>query len=208
MFDVNRFDFDSPLDVIVCMNDEFMQRNFAINLVDVNHKIYEKSEGKITGILLEKSKKKYYNIDIDILIKSLLLTFEEIITDKNKFAKIAIMFMQDSSDKFRNLRLVVDFLSYVGLCANSDKTYLYSSFLCENKTKKSFFVLNALGFSKSKLIELILDRELFETLDTDSDMVKSQIDVLVYGSKIKNVALEKNISMLKIIEIKDFITKI
>lgn len=208
MFDVNSYKFDSPLDVIVCMNDEFMLRNFAINLVDINHKIYENSEGKITGILLEKSKKKYYNIDIDILIKSLLLTFEEIITDKNKFAKIAIMFMQDSSDKFRNLRLVVDFLSYVGLCANSDKTYLYSSFLCENKTKKSFFVLNALGFSKSKLIELILDRELFETLDTDSDMVKSQIDVLVYGSKIKNVALEKNISMLKIIEIKDFITKI
>jgi hypothetical protein len=35
-----------------------MQRNFAINLLEVNHKIYEKSEGKITGILLEKSKKK------------------------------------------------------------------------------------------------------------------------------------------------------
>ncbi|MDY0050993.1 MAG: hypothetical protein RBR65_00510 [Aliarcobacter sp.] len=103
------------------------------------------------------------------------------------------MFMQDSSEKFRNLRLIVDFLSYISLCANSDKTYLYSSFLCESKTMKSYFVLNALGFSKS----MILDRELFETLDTDSDMVKSQIDVLVYENKIKNVALEKNISMLK-----------
>ncbi|MDY0050994.1 MAG: hypothetical protein RBR65_00515 [Aliarcobacter sp.] len=81
-FDVFNSEVKSQIDVIVCMNGEFMQRNFAINLVDINHKIYEKSEGKITGILLEKSKKKYYNIDIDILIKSLLLTFEEIITDK------------------------------------------------------------------------------------------------------------------------------
>ena len=47
MFDVNSFDFDKPFDVIVCMNNEFILQNFAINLIDVNDKIYKKSEGKV-----------------------------------------------------------------------------------------------------------------------------------------------------------------
>lgn len=44
MFDENSFDFDTPHDVIVCMNNEFILQNFAINLIDVNDKIYKKSE--------------------------------------------------------------------------------------------------------------------------------------------------------------------
>lgn len=208
MFDVNSFNFDTPLDVIVCMNDEFMQRNFAINLVEVNHKIYEKTEGKVTGILLEKSKKKYYNIDIDIVIKALLITFKEELKDENKLAKIALMFMQDSSSKFKNLRLLVDFFSYIDLCPNSDKTYLYSSLLCESEVAKSFFVLNVIGFSKTKMIELLLDREMIGTLDDSADMIRSKTNVLAYGNKIKKVALEKNISMHKILEIREFVAKI
>lgn len=190
------------------MNDEFMQRNFAINLVEVNHKIYEKSDEKITGILLEKSKKKYYNIDINILIKSLLLTFEEVIKDKNKFAKIAIMFMQDSNAKFRNLRLLIDYFSFIEICGNTDKTYLYSPILCENKSASNYIVLNVIGFSKNKIVELILDRETLKYLDENSDMNKYEIDVIAYGGKIKNTTVEKNISFNKIFEIKDFITKI
>lgn len=106
MFDVNSFNFDTPLDVIVCMNDEFMQRNFAINLVEVNHKIYEKTEGKVTGIFVRKNAKKYYNIDIDIVIKALLTTFKEELKDENKLAKIALMFMQDSSSKFKKFKII------------------------------------------------------------------------------------------------------
>lgn len=208
MFDVNSFNFDTPLDVIVCMNDEFMQRNFAINLVEVNHKIYEKTEGKVTGILLEKNAKKYYNIDIDIVIKALLTTFKEELKDENKLAKIALMFMQDSSSKFKNLRLLVDFFSYIDLCPNSDKTYLYSSLLCESEVAKSFFVLNVIGFSKTKMIELLLDREMIGTLDDSADMIRSKTNVLAYGNKIKKVALEKNISMHKILEIREFVAKI
>ena len=174
MFDVNSFKFDTPLDVIVCMNDEFMQRNFAINLVEVNHKIHERTEGKVTGILLEKSKKKYYNIDIDIVIKALLITFKEELKDENKLAKIALMFMQDSSLKLRNLRLLIDFFSYIELCGNTDKKYLYASTLFECKNAKSFFVLNALGFSKNKMIELLLDRGMIDVLNESSDMEKNK----------------------------------
>ena len=188
MFDVNSFNFDTPLDVIVCMNDEFMQRNFAINLVEVNHKIYEKTEGKVTGILLEKSKKKYYNIDIDIVIKALLITFKEELKDENKLAKIALMFMQDSGLKLRNLRLLIDFFSFIELCGNTDKKYLYASTLFECKNAKSFFVLNALGFSKNKMIELLLDREMIGTLDDSADMIRSKTNVLAYGTKIKELS--------------------
>lgn len=208
MFDVNSFNFDTPLDVIVCMNDEFMQRNFAINLVEVNHKIYEKTEGKVTGILLEKNAKKYYNIDIDIVIKALLITFKEELKDENKLAKIALMFMQDSGLKLRNLRLLIDFFSFIELCGNTDKKYLYASTLFECKNAKSFFVLNALGFSKNKIIELLLDREMIGTLDDSADMIRSKTNVLAYGNKIKKVALEKNISMHKILEIREFVAKI
>lgn len=205
MFDVNSFDFDTPLDVIVCMNNEFILQNFAINLIDVNDKIYKKSEAKVTGILLEKSKKKYYNMDIDIVIKALIVTFEELLKDKNKLAKISLMFMQESNAKFRNLRFLIDYFSFVELCGNTDKTYLYSPLLCHSKATDNYLILNVIGFSRSKIIELILDKGILKTLDENSSM---EIDVIAYGGKIKSMTVEKNISLHRIFETKDFILKI
>lgn len=193
MFDVNSFDFDTPLDVIVCMNNEFILQNFAINLIDVNDKVYKKSEGKVTGILLEKSKKKYYNIDIIIVVKALIVTFEEILNDKNKLAKISLMFMEDSGNRFKNLRLLVDFFSYKELCPNSDSIYLYLPGLYFQEKINEYLLLNSIGFDSKKIIELVLDRELLNKLNSMSSMSDNKINLVSYGNRLKTVIAKKGI---------------
>lgn len=208
MFDVNSFKFDSPLDVIVCMNDEFMQRNFAINLVEVNHKIYEKTEGKVTGILLEKKAKKYYNIDIDIVIKALLITFKEELKDENKLAKIALMFMQDSSSKFKNLRLLIDFFSYIDLCPNSDSTYLYLPGFYYQELKDEYLVLNSIGFDSKMIIELIMDREILKDLNSIANMNDNKISLIAYGNRLKASIAKKGIDENDVPKVSSYIAKI
>lgn len=193
MFDVNSFEFDTPLDVIVCMNNDFILQNFAINLIDVNEKVYKKSEGKVTGILLEKSKKKYYNIDIIIVVKALIVTFEEMLKDKNKLAKISLMFMEDGVNRFRNLRLLVDFFSYKELCPNSDSTYLYLPGLYFQENINEYLLLNSIGFDAKKVIELILDRELLNKLNSVSSMGDNKINLISYGNRLKTVIAKKGI---------------
>ena len=193
MFDENSFDFDTPLDVIVCMNNEFILQNFAINLIDVNDKVYKKSEGKVTGILLEKSKKKYYNIDIIIVVKALIVTFEEILNDKNKLAKISLMFMEDSGNRFKNLRLLVDFFSYKELCPNSDSIYLYLPGLYFQEKINEYLLLNSIGFDSKKIIELVLDRELLNKLNSMSSMSDNKINLVSYGNRLKTVIAKKGI---------------
>ena len=56
--------FDSVLDVVKFLDNARTQKFFAINLISACAHVNEKSNGKTSGVLLEKSKGKFYNFDI------------------------------------------------------------------------------------------------------------------------------------------------
>ncbi len=56
--------FDSVLDVVKFLDNERIQKFLAINLISVSAHVNEKSNGQMSGVLLEKSKGKFYNFDI------------------------------------------------------------------------------------------------------------------------------------------------
>ena len=56
--------FDSVLDVVKFLDNERIQKFLAINLFSVSAHVNEKSNGQMSGVLLEKSKGKFYNFDI------------------------------------------------------------------------------------------------------------------------------------------------
>ena len=204
---IEELKFDSILDVVTCLNDDLMQRNFANHLVSVCYEVYELSGKKVSGVLLEKSKKKYYNVDVDVVIKSIKLTIENLITDENSKARFKLLFDVTNTSKLRNLRFVLDFFSYIELCGNTDKRYLYATTLCENISKKEFFSLSSIGFSKAKLTELIMNKEVLDMLFDVSTLGGSEVEVIAYGAKINSTIEQREISKFKIIEIRDYISK-
>lgn len=204
---IEDYKFDDVVDVVNCLNNELMQRTFANNLVDVCNSVYELSGKKVSGVMLEKSKKKYFNVDIDIITKAIIITLQSKITDKNKRAKIELFFNANNKERYKNLRLVLNFFAYIELCGNLDKTYLFATILCSNESD-NYFLINGIGFSKTKLTELIMNRDVLNLLDELGALNNDKIKVVAFGVKIKSAISDNNISLLKIIETHDLVMKL
>ncbi len=205
---IEELKFDSAIDIVNFFTVDLEQRLFANNLVAVCEKMYKATNNVMSGILLEQSKKKYLNIDIDLVIKAIIITIKERVKDEDKIAKVRLLIEQNNAGKMKNFRFIIDFFSFIGLCPNSDKTFLYSSVLCETNKGKNHFALNIMGFSRAKIVELILDKDVMKILDKVSDMEKEETKILAFGKKIKEVAEDKKISLFKVLETKDFMGKI
>lgn len=205
---IDELDFDSTVDVVNCLNNNLMIKIFANYLVEIGDDVYRQSKERVSGMLLEKQKKKYINIDINIVIRAITLTLKTKVTDKNKLASIDLLFKSTTKERFKNLRFVLDYFALIDLCPNVDKTYLYSTVLCENETKKTFFLLNAVGFSRAMILELTSNTEVTDALNEISTLNDDKIIFLAYGGRVKAVADEMGISLLKIIEISDIIKRL
>ncbi|MBU3014716.1 hypothetical protein KO488_08105 [Poseidonibacter lekithochrous] len=206
--EIKELKFNSILDVVTCLDNDLMQRNFANHLVSVCNEVYEISDKKVSGVLLEKSKKKYYNVDVDVVIKAINLTIENLIEDENSRARFKLLFDGTNKSKLRNLRFVLDFFSYIELCGNTDKRYIYATTLCENITANKFFAISSIGFSKDKLTELIMNKEILNMLFSIATLGNSNVEILAYGAKINSVIEQREISRFKIIEVKELISKL
>ena len=196
--------FDSVLDVVNVLNNDLMQRMFAINLVDACDEVYKKSNGKISGVLLEKGKGRFYNFDIAVITRALVKTVIEKIDDKNKQAKVELFFVGTNVDNFKNLRFVLNFLSFIGLVANVDKSFLYMPglYIYENDSQHAIF--NTVGFDAKKIIELLLDRDLINELNNMSDMNKNKITLVSYGATLNNVLVKRGIDINEVLKVSQF----
>ena len=103
--EIKELKFNSVLDVVICLDNDLMQRNFANHLVSVCSEVYELSGKKVSGVLLEKSKKKYYNVDVDVVVKAINLTIENSIEDENSRARFKLLFDATNKSKLRNLSI-------------------------------------------------------------------------------------------------------
>lgn len=205
---IEDYKFDDVLDVVNCLSGELMQRTFANNLVDVCNSVYELSGKKVSGVLLEKSKKKYFNVDADIIMKAVIISLQSKVEDKNKRAKIELLFGTTNKNRFKNLRFVLDYFSLIDMCANTDKRFLFAATLACNETTDSYFYFNSVGISKAKLTELIMNREILNMMEQISTLSDDKVSIIAYGGKVKAVAEEMGISLLSIVEISALVKKI
>jgi len=157
--------FDSAVDMVICLEDEENLKSFLKCLAEVCCEVYENSSEEVSGILLEQSKKIFYNIDVAIVVKALTTSIKNIVEDENKKAKIEYFFHSQNKQKTKNLRFIIDYLSLKNICPNSDKKYLFATALYENQTKEKFFTSAGIGFSREKFEEILDDHDAFELVE-------------------------------------------
>ena len=80
--------------------------------------------------------------------------------------------------------------------------------MCENITANKFFAISSIGFSKDKLTELIMNKEILDMLLGIATLGNSNVEILAYGAKINSTIEQREISRFKIIEVKEFVSKI
>ena len=199
--------FDSAVDMAICLEDEEILKSFLKCLAEVCCEVYENSSEEVSGILLEQSKKKFYNIDVAIVVKALTTSIKNIVEDENKKAKIEYFFHSQNKQKTKNLRFIINYLSYKNVCSTPDKKYLYVAAVYENKTKEKFFALTSLGFNKETVENIIDDIDMSEIIKDIANVGSDEIELLGYGKKAKDKLEEREISMFHVIEIKSMLSK-
>ena len=197
--------FNSVFDIATCLEDEKNLKNFLKNLAEVCCEVYENSSEEVSGILLEQSKKIFYNIDVAIVVKALTTSIKNIVEDENKKAKIEYFFHSQNKQKTKNLRFIIDYLSLKNICPNSDKKYLFATALYENQTKEKFFTSAGIGFSREKFEEILDDHDAFELVEDMS--TTGDIKLIGFGKAAKAIMDEKEISLFNVLEVKNFTKK-
>ena len=172
----------------VVSQDKFIEDlliQFAIN----SSVAYEKSEGRFMAIE-ENAKDKYFNIDLELLVHTIIMMLEKkefdinsIHAAKNFFDKV------DKVEAGKNLYMLMTAFYYKGLVAQP-KNYFYFKVLYKTKKGKNYFAINSIGLNRGVIVSVI-GEEIFESTFQILSEKGSEFKKLCIGSKQINSVLRK-----------------
>ena len=131
---------------------------------------------------------------------------KEVVIDTNERAKFELFFVGTNEDRFKNLRLVLDYLSFAGMVSNTDKRFLYLPGLYYYEHIESYAILNTVGFDALKMVKLIFDENTLRELDDLACMKKNNVSLVSYGGSLKSVLNNKGIDANDVLGVSHFIS--
>lgn len=131
---------------------------------------------------------------------------KEVVIDTNERAKFELFFIGTNTERFKNLRFVLDYLSFAGMVSNTDKKYLYLPGLYYYENAECYAILNTVGFDALKMVKLIFDENTLRELDDLACMKKNNVSLVSYGGSLKSVLNNKGIDVNDVLGVSHFIS--
>ena len=131
---------------------------------------------------------------------------KEVVIDTNERAKFELFFIGTNTERFKNLRFVLDYLSFAGMVSNTDKKYLYLPGLYYYENAECYAILNTVGFDALKMVKLVLDESTLRELDDLACMKKNNVSLVSYGASLKSVLNNRGIDVNDVLGVSNFIS--
>lgn len=179
--------FDLPKILEVKNNME----ELIIKYVELSYEIKEKSNDTFVPIVKNKNN-DFYNLDVELLIKALVLFLEENQIDKNSIYSVKDFFNKENKNyALKNMVFLINVFAYFNLTAHPKNSYFYLRILHKNTKTNSYFEFNSVGFNRVALLEF-LGKDFIENYLDKIAVNHSFIDVVGIGQKKVNSVIKSN----------------